>query len=708
MNGSDDSPDTNGKTPRINTGELRSDIRIITSNPERNDTSRRIIFDPLSDTYYQIPEEMFRIISMLDRNYTLSEFSRKLELNGVKVKTETILEAINFLRTNGLTLSDCGTINEIQKKKKSAMERNRVSRMASGLLFMRLPTFRTGKFFSATEPFVSAVFSRGKMLWMLLPLAVTGYILLVRDWHEAAAMLINSISWSGMVKYSITIICLKIIHELAHGYVAAGQGVRVRGIGISLIFFFPRTYTDITDAWRLPGRGRMLIDSAGIAAEVIIGGIAALTWTLIPPGPLHSTMFFIFSVTVLNTLLVNGNPFMKFDGYYFLSDLVNIPNLQTQSNESIRVWWRRKLFGLNEKIPDENNRTFLFWYGVSSFAYRIFLYTSIILMIYAELAKILAVMLLILEIYTMFLLPLWQEARYILAKKREIGKLSMTAWITAAAVVMGILAIPLPWSIEMPCEIVPEHSSLITAKEGGFIKKCPDELEFNTGNGTLIIELESPMLCFDLKNSELDCLFDQTNMEYLRSDRELLAESQVIHEKMRADTIARDKLRHRLSLLSVTSPKDGRFICRNKKYKTGSWIAAGTILGEVCSPGLRADAYISANSIHRLNEGDSVKITLDGELGSIKGRITKISTAAARMRPSPLLNFYGGPIASYTDESGFFHTPVEPHFKVSIELDGRPELKNGRTGKAFVRKYTSVGASFARHGLAAIQKEFVF
>jgi putative peptide zinc metalloprotease protein len=186
----------------------------------------------------------------------------------------------------------------------------------------------------------------------------------------------------------------------------------VRGVGIGFMVFYPRLYTDTTDSWRLPRKQRLLIDAAGIIAEVLFGGIAALVWSYSPPGIMNSTMFYIFAVSTISSLLVNGNPCIRYDGYYILCDLLNIDNLMGRSADFFKHWWRWTFLRLGTAPTGEHKFIFLF-FGIVSTVYRVFLYTSIILVIYHKFTKFLAVIMIFLELYSIFIYPCWKELQTI-------------------------------------------------------------------------------------------------------------------------------------------------------------------------------------------------------------------------------------------------------------------------------------------------------
>ena len=313
-------------------GNLRADIELI--RPGRHG-DYYMLFDPSSEHYFKIGEEAVQILSRLDQPYELDAFMERLQRTGVHASRDDVLALVSFLVQNSLLEPGYGQV-EMQKKKVAEIKRQtRLLRWASAYMFVKLPPLRPAHILEAIKPYTDFLVSRW-MLWLIALPALLGYILMIRDFSAVRATFLDSLSWAGLAKYFVAILLLKVVHEMAHALAANHFGCKVRAFGISFIVFYPRLFTDTTDSWRLPRKQRLLIDAGGIIGELLVGGIAALLWCYTPPGVAKSTMFYIFAVSTLSTLLANGNPLIRYDGYYILCDLVNMENLMGRSTEYLR------------------------------------------------------------------------------------------------------------------------------------------------------------------------------------------------------------------------------------------------------------------------------------------------------------------------------------------------------------------------------------
>jgi putative peptide zinc metalloprotease protein len=695
---------------KVFTGEVRRDLKLIQGSREPKQKRYWMLFDPLSDSYYRLTENKKQIIAALDHNYLLEDFIKKLEALGITATMHEVVETLKFLQGNMLIMPGYGAVEKSYKLKQEMRKKSRLQMLIGAITYLRFPPLRPEKFFKATAAFIGAIFNRW-FLGGLILLAIIGYIALIKNWNNAATMLINSLTWSGMVKYSFAILFMKVIHECSHAYVAATYGIRVRSIGISIIFFLPRVCSDLTDSWRLPRKKRLNIDAAGIYSEIIIGGLAAMIWAIVPPGALHSTMFFIFSVSVLNTILVNGNPFIRFDGYYILMDITNIDNLLTRSNQFVRDWWRSNLFGLptpkTEKIL-VHKKYFLFCFGVGAYCYRLFLYTTIIVVIYNKFTKPVALVLLMLEIWSLILLPLYRETKYVSLMKNKIKSFKFTTSAIGLVILILIVIIPLPWQLSIPCEVRSEKSQLITVSEGGYIQNGMERLERKVKYNECLLSLKNPTLDAQIKRAELDCLRNKEELEQFRSETKLLPFSREKFEVLKANSLLVRELKQKQQKLTIKAPIGGQFVAFDAQFKPGRWLSKGTILGEILTPEVKFYAYLPANQVDKLKIDDKVTILLNGELVKLKGKVSSINPLPVKLRSSPLIQTFGGRISCHYSKDEDRFIPNIPHYKIIINLTGKYNGRYGRVGVMHIRKYTSIAWATLQYALKLIQQEFSF
>ncbi|MFA6290927.1 MAG: HlyD family efflux transporter periplasmic adaptor subunit [Victivallales bacterium] len=691
------------------TGELRPDLEIFKGGTDEQGKVTWVIFDPVSGNYFRFSEKDYRIISCLSGNQEMGDFLNKLRESGITADKQEAVKLLLFLQQSSLFKPVYGLTEAKNIKARDFRKSMFWHIVLSTYLFFRIPLISPDRFLQRTLDKVRLIFNPWT-LFTLKMVAAVGYFCLIVNFYKFADAFIASISIQGLLRYSLAIVLIKVIHEFAHAYTARNYGCRVRKMGVAFIVFFPRFYTDITDSWRIPDRWkRFQIDGAGVFSELLIGGFAALVWANTSSGPANTVAYYIFAVSILNTVFVNGNPFIRYDGYYMLMDIVNIDNLQKRGTELVRGLWRKYLFGM--VVPPDPatgwKRQILIIYSICAFLYRIFLYTSIILIVYFQFIKVVGIVLLILEVWLLILKPVIDEGKFLLANwgKFKHGKVARS--LGGALFIVIILSIPLPWNIVAPCEVKSNDSVMIYAPVNGFL----EELNLTDGQavkrGEPVMAQRDPFLDWKRMEARVDYEIDLIQLDQAQGDREQLRQIGVRKETLEhsRDTVA--EVERKTAQLRTVSQLDGVFALYERHLKVGKWLAKGELIGEIFGPaGRNAIAYVQEDDAKYIRVGDRVSVSLSDEISSYSGKVTGINPMPAELPPSPLLKNYGGPIIVFKGDNGLF-TPVSTYYQIDIEFS-KSSPNAGRTGAARLRKYASVGGNLIKNVLRVLQRELSF
>jgi putative peptide zinc metalloprotease protein len=301
---------------------------------------------------------------------------------------------------------------------------------------LRLPLFDPNAFLDATMPLVRPLFTiYGFLAW--LALVVTGRLL----------------SASNIAMIVLIYPLVKTIHEAGHAYATKAFGGVVHEVGIMLLVLMPAPYVDATastgfrEKWR-----RMLVSGAGIMVEFALAAIAMIFWANAEPGLARAVAFNVMLIGGVSTIFFNGNPLLRFDAYYILADLIEIPNLGNRANKYFWYLVQRYLLGVdNVENPASarGERKWLFGYAVLAFLYRVVLSLTIAMLVASKLFFI-GVLLALLTLFNTFIQPLFKGAKYLLTSpkldSRRGRALAVTGALTAA--VLGLLLLtPLPWAM---------------------------------------------------------------------------------------------------------------------------------------------------------------------------------------------------------------------------------------------------------------------
>ncbi len=699
--------------PRLFTGTLRQDIELFPGERSSDGDPTWVIFDPVADTYFRISDENYRIVSALTGNQELDAFMQKLRNSGIAADQDSVLGVLNFLNNSNLMQAVYGSteakINKTRDFKRSMFWQ----RVMSSYLFLRLPLLRPDRFLTRTANAVNTIFSKWA-LFLLGFVAVIGYGSLVFNWHKFTDRFISSISVRGLLRYSLAVIAIKCIHELAHAYTAKNFGVRVRRMGVAFIVFFPRLFTDLTDSWRVASRRvRFIIDGAGILSETLIGGLAALVWANSSPGTTNTVAYYIFAVSIINTVLINGNPFIRYDGYYMLMDLIGIDNLQQRGIEHARALWRRYLFGLQFPLKDGTTgwkRSFLVFYGICAFMYRLFLYTSIILLVYFRFTKTLGIFLLTMEVYMLIIKPLVNEIRFLIMARKKIRKNNFIISAIGAVVILLLLFMPLPWSVSLPCEIKPDSSEIIYVQNPGFLRKIMVGDGESVQCGQLLMLQDNPLIDWKLQEAKLETEMDRTKIDQAASRSESIGEVAINRQALKNSLALIRELSRKKQLLERRSSIDGQFVSYDWRLQPGKWLQKGEIIGEVFSTeSSRLVAYIRENDLKSIRNDGPATFSLVDDTRKLHGRIVSVNKVPAVMERSPLLSVFGGPILCYPEPVYGAYRPIESLYQLDIEVgSSNTKLPIGRTGTVSTTKYVSIGGNIVRSALHILQRELSF
>ena len=182
------------------------------------------------------------------------------------------------------------------------------------------------------------------------------------------------------------------MHELGHAFTATRYGSKVASMGVALMVMLPVLYSDTTDAWRLNSRRqRIHIGAAGMIVELYLAIIFTFLWSFLPDGVMRSAAFIIATTSWIMSLAINLNILMRFDGYYILSDLLAVENLQDRSFALGKWRLRELLFDMGMPAPGNFTpllRRKLIIYAWSVWIYRFFLFLGIALLVLSFLFQV--------------------------------------------------------------------------------------------------------------------------------------------------------------------------------------------------------------------------------------------------------------------------------------------------------------------------------
>ncbi len=560
-------------------------------------------------------------------------------------------------------------------------------------LALRLPLVDPDRFLSATLPLARPFFTLfGALLW--LGVVTAGAAIAVLNWGPLTETVMDRVLIAeNLILLAVTYPVIKALHELGHGYAAKVWGGSVHEMGLMFLVLIPVPYVDASTAYGFPSKWRRaVVGGAGILVELFLAGIAMIVWLNAEPGLIRAAALNVALIGGVSTLLFNGNPLLRFDGYYVLTDLVEIPNLGTRANRHVQHLIKRYAFGLRDSISPATARGESVWfvlYSVFAAIYRLFIMMVIALFLASKFFFV-GVLLALWAVWMSVIWPLlkglwwvWDSAE--LGPRR--GRAIVVTGSTIAALVGAILLVPLPYATKLDGVIsLPESAHLRAGASGSLAERSTATDEIVTAQRRLY-RLREPELM-----DRREILRAQRREFALRLAQERTRDrtrEAILEAQLESIDDALDLLDARIAALDVLSPSDGRFIGLLSDDDLGRYVTRGTLVGYVLGEG---DPFIRA--VVTADRADLVYNRIEGAEYRLAGTPREVRTAelmratpkAQRQLPSAALGTAGGGSIPVDPASRDPNQPdaIEPVFVVDLKIDLPPdEVMAGM--RAFVR-----------------------
>ncbi len=659
-------------TDAVGLPPLRQELDLFPAPPQRDGSPVWSLHDPASNRFYLITWAAFEMLSRwhLGSSEAVAEaVSRETTLH---LEPDDVKSLLPFLESHFLT-EPMGAITT--GRILAARERMRSSWwlwLIKNYLFFRIPLVRPQKFLDAVAPLVSVLFTPLFPTTILL-LALFALLLVTRHWEQFSHSFTAYTSIGGIITLAVTLPLAKVIHELGHGVAAHRYGCRVPAMGVAFLVMTPMLYTDTNEAWKLHSRReRLIIGSAGIIAETGLAVIATWFWLLLPDGPARAAAFFLATTAWTMTLLLNASPFMRFDGYFILSDLLSIPNLHPRSFAFGRWWLRETLFGLGEHEPEvvtPGMRGFFVLFSIGVWLYRFVLFLGIALLVYNYFFKALGVILFAVEIIWFIAMPVTTELKAWWERRGDIWlnpQLLRTLLLLAA----GILLLFLPWqaSVSAPAILGAAREQRLVSPVPGRLAEIPASTGSIVKAGELVARLTSPDIEQRRAESLPSASVSRWQVSQQAFNEELMSQGKVLQRRLHGDAGILSGIREEEGRLWLRAPFDGTVVYRNDEVMTGGWVAAREWVASVADLSRnRVDVYLEERDLQRITVGGKAKFIPDAiEYGLFSCTIAEVDHISTTPLDDPsLASFYGGPIPTQTDAQHEL-VPVSPRYKVRL------------------------------------------
>ncbi len=654
--------------------ELREDLQLLEGPCASDGSPSWNIFDSIRNRYFRIGWPAFQLLSRWSVGTVNKLIKIITEETTFRVTENDVDDLIKFLYANSLTVSSPNNNSQDYVEQYQSTKKNWLVWLIQNYLFVRIPLVKPNQFLQSTIQYIEPIFSK-KVAYCILSLGLIGFYLVAREWDTFVTSFLYFFNFSGFFAYVVTLVFIKILHELGHAYTATRYGCKVSTMGVAFLVMFPVLYTDTSDAWKLTSRKKRLhIGIAGITVEMYIASIATFVWAFLPDGILKSMAFLLATSSWLLSLSINLNPFMRFDGYYILSDLWGIENLQTRAFEFGRWKIRELLFALNKPAPEKLqshtiNKLVLYAWG--TWIYRFFLFLGIALLVYYFFFKVLGIILFITEIVWFILMPVFKEIKNWWGMRTEIIH-SKRFYFVLLIFIGSLILLFIPWDtkITVPAILESKENIVVYSPVRAKIKSILVSKGQVVEKDQLLLSLESPVLNEELDKVSKQIEYIQLRLKRLAASREDLANIHVILSKLEKLNSKQEGLIKQSRLLEIYSPIKGKLISISNNLHAGLWINQKTALFNIIDDSEQhIVAMISESDIFRVQkQQDAIFYPDDPERKSIRAEIIEIEQSNIKNLKEPYFIFkYGGDIVireksdgTSVPESGIYRVILQP------------------------------------------------
>jgi putative peptide zinc metalloprotease protein len=636
-----------------------------------------LLQDPVSTRVHRFTPAARLVIAAMDGKRTVEdlwELANKRLGEDAPTQDEIInllgqLHAVDLLQSD--VTPDVGELFERGEREHKAQRR----RTYMNPMAVRIPLWDPDDFLNRFPKLINLLWSRwGALLWLVVVLPAL--VLVPPHWQE----LTHNFSDRVLAVHNLFILWLvfpviKALHEMGHASATKAGGGEVHDMGLILLVLIPVPYVEASAATVFKSKyERAMVGAAGMIVEVFIAALAFYLWMLIEPGEMRAILFNVMLIAGVSTLAFNGNPLLRYDGYYILADLIEMPNLAIRS---LRYWEyliKRHLIGIADAEPPQATRGEKAWfmfYGPASGIYRVLVTIAIAIFIAGQFFVI-GVILAVWAVVVMAMVPVVKGIRYLLVspalhvQRRRAIAISMGI---VAALVVFLFVIPLPFRSNAEGVIWFSDEAMVRAGANGFVGEFLAAPNTRVRKGDALIQSYDPTLEAQIRLSkarvgELEAAYDR---EFVL-DR---ARANIIRDQLATEKESYQRIHERADGLVVHAGTDGVFIAPQADNMPGRYFRKGDLLGYVVEKGQPlARVLVSQDAVDEVRLAtDRVTVRhVDRPDTVSEGRIVREAPASIEYLPSRALSTEGGGVIATDPRDQKGAKMLQRMFQVDIEL----------------------------------------
>ncbi len=651
-----------------------------------------VLENPFSNQYFRLRPAAYEFVSRLQPDRTVeTAWQQCLERFPDEAPSqEAVIQLLSQLYFANLLQYDLAADSAQLFQRYKKRRQREIGFQFLNIMFMRFPLLDPDRFLVRLLPLIKMLVSPvGAILWLIVVGA--GLKVVADNFDSIRAEGHGVLAVSNLLLLYLGLILIKTIHEFGHATFCRRFGGEVHVMGVMLMIFTPMPYVDATSSWGFRERWkRVLVGAAGMIVELFVAAIAAFVWAKTGPGTLHNLAYNMMFVASVSTVIFNINPLLRFDGYYILSDLIEMPNLNQRAIGQLRHVAESKLFGVKQsEAPARNRREggWLISYGIASGIYRVIVFTGVLLAV-ADRFLIIGIVMAAVCLISWVTVPVVRFVRYLASSPRLERVRSRAVAVTAcgAAVLILLLGVvPFPHGFRAPGVLEAAQRTHVANSVSGRVESLLAKPGASVQRGQPLLKLQNRELELELANAK--ARLEEINARLLKAMSDASADMKPLTQLRESVSAQLAKLQSDADQLVLRARHDGVWVAPGIETYIGRWMPRGSDLGLLVNPESfefaatvmqeDVDALFARNSPHG-------EVRLFGDVAkTLPIESWRVVPGGQKTLPSPALGWRAGGEVPVDVETGEPNKAAEPFFEVIGKVNSAKgvALLDGRSGK---------------------------
>lgn len=651
-----------------------------------------VLENPLTNQFFRMHPVSYEFVARLRPERTVEEVWKEcLERSPDEAPgQEAVIQILSQLYHAGLLQYSLASDSAQLFKRYERVRQREIRSQFLNIMFLRVPLLDPDRFLSAAQPLTRLILSPlGALIWLIV--VGLGIKVAIEHLPELKDQTQGVLAPDNLLLLYLGTVLVKTLHEFGHAFFCRRYGGEVHVMGVMFMIFTPMPYVDATSSWGFRSRlHRMLVGAGGMIFELFVAALASFVWLKTGTGIVHSLAYNMMLVASVSTLVFNLNPLMRFDGYYILSDLLEIPNLNQRATQLLRFWAERYLLGVKKAESPAHSPREAVWlavFGLTSSVYRIIVFGGILLFI-ADRFLLLGILMSLACAIAWVATPTIGLIRYLASSPRlERCRPRAVAVVSGAVLCLALILqfVPFPSHFRAPGVLRSPEESEVHNDAAGWLEEIRIPPGATVAQGDALLRLSNPELELNLRAARASRV--EVESEYRRAMQLQTADLRPLASRLETVTHLIERLERDQAALVVRARRSGTWIAPHVREFQRRWLTRGSELGFILDPALyQFVATVAQEDADRLFSRPltQAEVRLRGEAGRVVGvSAMKVIPAEHRNLPSAALGWAGGGQVAVSGEDPEGRRASEPFFEVRADLlpKAPASLLEGRSGE---------------------------